>query len=226
MPTTYTYEGTGKTQPKLQLTYFTFTGRGEPVRQALIIGGLAFEDEQLAFPEWFGGRKAASKFGALPYLTVDGEVLAQTIAIMVYVGQLGGLAPPASEPLKLARINETMHLIEDLAKHLGPAYVAARSTGPEEEKAAAREKVAEELVKGFPNLEKQLESNNGGNGYIVGDSLTVADLYVVTQIDWFINGIPQIPAAISIDKFPKLVAYIERINNDPKLQEYKSKKQH
>ena len=44
--------------PTLRLTYFNAPGRAEPIRLALRIGGLAFEDHRLDFPG-FGAAKAS-----------------------------------------------------------------------------------------------------------------------------------------------------------------------
>jgi hypothetical protein len=44
---------TGDTMPQLKLNYFDFHGgRAEPVRLALHIGGIAFEDHRFTFPEF------------------------------------------------------------------------------------------------------------------------------------------------------------------------------
>lgn len=80
--------------PKLKLTYFPFGGRAAPIRLALLAGKIDFEDHRLSFPE-FGAAKAAGvfKFGQLPCLEVDGEQVAQSDAILRYVGRLGGFYP-------------------------------------------------------------------------------------------------------------------------------------
>ncbi len=51
------------------LKLFKVPGRGEAIRLAFHIGGVAFEDERLSFPE-FGAQKAAGRFknGILMYL--------------------------------------------------------------------------------------------------------------------------------------------------------------
>jgi hypothetical protein len=58
--------------PKLKLTYFDMHGgRGEPVRLALTLGGVAFEDHRFAYPQFAEIRKTVP-FGQVPVLEVDG----------------------------------------------------------------------------------------------------------------------------------------------------------
>ena len=68
--------------PKLVLTYFDFdAGRGEPVRLALTIGGVAFEDRRIAFQDW-PKLKGQLPFQAMPVLEVDGKVIAHSNTIV------------------------------------------------------------------------------------------------------------------------------------------------
>ena len=54
--------------PQLKLNYFDFHGgRAEPVRLALHIGGIAFEDHRFTFPEFAEFRKT-TPFGQVPTL--------------------------------------------------------------------------------------------------------------------------------------------------------------
>src|SRR6201982_880388 len=78
---------------KLKLTYFDFEcRRGEPVRLALHIGGVAFEDHRIAGKDWPAFRDK-TPFFAMPTLEVDGKVVSQSNSINRYVGKLTGLYP-------------------------------------------------------------------------------------------------------------------------------------
>ena len=65
-----------------KLTYFNIQGAAEKVRLAFVLNEIPFEDERINFPQW-AERKATSKFGQLPILTIDGgEPIAQSSAMM------------------------------------------------------------------------------------------------------------------------------------------------
>ena len=80
--------------PAVTLTYFDIpTSRGEECRLALTLAGVPFTDERLDRPGW-EARKAASPFGALPVLTVEGQrPIAQSNAILRLLGGQYGLLP-------------------------------------------------------------------------------------------------------------------------------------
>ena len=79
--------------PQLKLSYFDFHGgRAEPIRLALAIGGVAFEDHRFGFPEFAEVRKTVP-FGQVPVLHVDGVQVTQSDAILRYAGKLAGLYP-------------------------------------------------------------------------------------------------------------------------------------
>src|SRR5947209_17181191 len=104
--------------PVYKLTYFdSAASRGEECRLALHIAGLPFEDERLKADQW-PGRKASTPFGALPVLTVDGRQLAQSNAILRFIGSQHGLHP--SEPFEAALHEALLCAVEDLRTRMGP----------------------------------------------------------------------------------------------------------
>ena len=97
--------------PKLKLTYFDFDGgRGEAVRLALVLGKVAFEDDRVTFEKW-QQIKSQQPYGALPVLYVDGAPVAQSNAIVRYVGKLTDMYP--SDPLQAAFCDEILETVEE-----------------------------------------------------------------------------------------------------------------
>ena len=78
--------------PSLKIVYFDLTGRAEPVRLALAIGEIPFEDERIQFSDW-PGMKASTPYGSLPLLQVDDQVFAESSAMLRYAGKEAGLYP-------------------------------------------------------------------------------------------------------------------------------------
>ena len=78
---------------QFKLTYFDIDGgRGEPIRLALHIGGIEFEDVRLTFSEFQEARQSF-RFHALPVLEIDGRPVTQSTSLARYVGKLVGLYP-------------------------------------------------------------------------------------------------------------------------------------
>src|SRR5260221_9813657 len=101
-----------------KLTYFdAAASRGEECRLALHLAGLAFEDERLSRDQW-AARKASTPFGALPVLTVDGRQLAQSNAILRFIGSQH--RPHPAEPFEAALHEAVMCAVEDLRMRMGP----------------------------------------------------------------------------------------------------------
>ncbi|KAJ1620329.1 hypothetical protein T492DRAFT_602505, partial [Pavlovales sp. CCMP2436] len=65
--------------------YFDIMGVAEKVRLTCVVGGLKFEDKRVKFDDW-PALNMTTKFGQLPLLSVDGEVFAQSNAMITYVG--------------------------------------------------------------------------------------------------------------------------------------------
>src|SRR5207253_11021410 len=104
--------------PLYKLTYFdAATSRGEECRLALHVAGLPFEDERLTHDQW-AARKASTPFGALPVLASDGRQLAQSNAILRFIGSQHGLH--SVEPFEAAPHESVMCAVEGLRTRMGP----------------------------------------------------------------------------------------------------------
>lgn len=201
---------------KLKLTYFDFRGgRGAPVRLALSISNIPFEDDRVPTSDW-PDLKEGTPFGGLPVLEANGDVVAQSNAILRYVGKLADLYP--SDPWQAALCDEAMEAVEDImTKTLASRFL------PEEQKKAERKALVEGPLPFYLNrLERRLEAHGGE--YFADNRLTVADLKV---FEWIRNlrcgAIDYLPTDLP-DRFaPKLVAHYERIKNDPRVHAYHSK---
>merc|ERR1719159_575089 len=72
---------------KITLKYFPIAGRAEPIRLAMVIGGVKFFDQRISGPEWEEKHKKLAPFGQVPLLLVGPKVISQTKAILRYVGK-------------------------------------------------------------------------------------------------------------------------------------------
>jgi glutathione S-transferase len=201
---------------KLKLTYFDFHGgRGEPARIALSMGGIAFEDDRVAFADW-ERRKEATPFGGLPVLEVDGRTVSQSNTINRYVGKLVDLYP--SDSWQAALCDEAMDAVEDVLSEIVPTMFL-----PEEEKKTRREALASGPIPFYlARLQQRLEAHGGR--YFADDRLTVADLKVALLTRQLKSGVLDfIPSDLPDGVAPKLVEHYQRIMSEPNVRAYYAK---
>eukprot|EP01091_Cochliopodium_minus_P018091 TRINITY_DN7253_c0_g1_i3.p1 TRINITY_DN7253_c0_g1~~TRINITY_DN7253_c0_g1_i3.p1 ORF type:complete len:211 (-),score=56.84 TRINITY_DN7253_c0_g1_i3:355-987(-) len=207
---------------KLKLTYFNSPGRAEGIRIALFMGGVEFEDERISKEE-FVNRKQSLPYLAVPVLTLeDGEVIAQSKAILRYVGRLTKLYP---EDIKQAMlVDEIIDGLIDMGLKMMPILF---DQDPESKKKGI-ETINNELLPFWAgSFEKRIEKY-GSNGYSIGDSLTLADirLYIVFIGVWK-GGVPHLEGISkdSLNKFPRLIEVINKVGEHPKVLEWNKKNQ-
>lgn len=195
----------------LRLRYFPFPGRAGPIRDALRIGGIPFEDAHVP-PERFAALKAANElpFGALPVLDVAtrrGTVsAAQSNAILRYVGRRGGLYP-VGDPLRALKVDEALDLGEDLYHLIGPSIGEQDA----ERRMAMRKVLAAETLPRWAGYLERLLVANGRTGFVVGDTLTVADLKLWWIADKLTNGtLDGIPTTL-LDPFEAVGAWRKHV---------------
>lgn len=175
------------TKPKL--TYFDApASRGEECRLALHLSGVDFEDVRVKAPEW-PAVKAATPFGAVPTFEVPGKpVLAQSNAILVYIGRTWGMHP--KDDFEAARHEMMMGHVEDLRTKIG----ATLRLDPEAKK-AAREAIAETVL---PAWCATAEQQIGDGPFFAGETPHVVDLKIFMIMRWLTGGV--------IDHIPPTIA--------------------
>lgn len=199
--------------PQLKLHYFDFHGgRAEPVRLALHIGGIAFEDHRFTFPEFAEFRKT-TPFGQVPTLEVDGLHLTQCDAMLRYAGKLAGLYP--TDPLQALLCDEVAYVVEEASVRIGPTF---RMTG-EEQKAARLALVNGSMPVYLAWLQARLLAQGGE--YFADNRLTVADLKVFVDVRGLNSGrLDHIPTDLVERVAPALNAHANRIASLPAVQAY------
>ena len=200
-----------------KLTYFGITGgRGETCRMALSLGNIPFDDDRVSFPEW-KKLKTTTPWGSLPLLTLaDGTQVGQQRAILRLIGKETGLYP--ADNLLAAKVDSLMDGTEDLF----PKTNAVGQGLPQAEKEAARKAAAEKGGEVYGLLER-IDSYigiHGAGGHAVGDSFTIADLfvYVITSniVSGLFDGIP----SSALDDFENVKAVRKTVRSHPGVVKY------
>ncbi|KAJ3038271.1 hypothetical protein HDV00_000868 [Rhizophlyctis rosea] len=199
--------------PQLKLTYFPIKARAEPIRLALAVGGIPFEDERIAREQW-AALKEKMPFGQMPILTIDNStVLAQQHAILRYVGKMAGVYP--REDLEQAKVDQFMCHLEDITKVVANTL---HEQDAEKKKAIREELSATTLPRLYGYMERFAAEN--GTGYLVGNSLTVADLMLYCSDGWLRMGVLDHIKPDILDAFPNLMKVIKNVGANPKVAEW------
>jgi prostaglandin-H2 D-isomerase / glutathione transferase len=196
------------------LSYFDApVSRGEECRLALTLAGVRFKDDRVGREQW-PARKAATPFGALPVLAVDGQQLAQTNAILHLIGREFGLLPEG--PFEAARHLSVMEAVEDLRHTMGPIL----RIKDEAEKRARRE----EAAKGYlPDWAARVEAQIVGP-FLGGAKVSVADLKLFVVLGPYLKGsVDHVPTTV-FSGAPKLLALREAVAKVPAVAGWYARK--
>jgi glutathione S-transferase len=200
---------------KPRLTYFDApVSRGEECRLALHLAGVDFEDERLSGAEW-ATRKPLTPFGSLPTLELPGKpVLAQSNAVLVYIGRAHGLHP--KDDFEAARHEAMMAHVEDLRAAMGPSLRMEDA-----EKRRTREGlVASYLPTWAANAERQL----GDGPFFAGATIHVVDLKLHMAVRWFAGGkVDYVPATI-FSGYPKLMRVHDAVRDHAGVKAWYAKR--
>uniref|UniRef100_A0A7S2WA57 Glutathione transferase n=1 Tax=Eucampia antarctica TaxID=49252 RepID=A0A7S2WA57_9STRA len=215
----------------LKLEYFNIAGRAEKVRLALVLAGIPFEDIRIKSPDW-PTRKATAKYGQLPIMTLpSGEEVYQSDAMLRYAGSLGDESLYPKDNHERLKVEEALGLIGDLSRAWSPSlYVGMKPTTlgydanmPADEKDQLMKSMREKFLKEeLPNymgyFTDLIEKSN--NKYLCGDDLTIADLSALHSVLYFKRGVADYVPKESLDPYPVVTAWIDRVMAYPKIAEY------
>ncbi|MDP9196309.1 MAG: glutathione S-transferase family protein [Pseudomonadota bacterium] len=144
--------------------------------------------------------------GYVPFLKLDnGEILTENAVVLQYLADLkpqAGLIPPAGT-MQRYRVQEWLNFIgTELHKNFAPLFYPVTP--------GHRENALANLDRRFGFLDSAL----AGKQYLMGDSLTVADLYAFVMVANYADY-----HKISLDKWPNIKAYRARLEQHPKMKE-------
>ena len=200
----------------LKLTYFDFHGgRAEPVRLALHLGGIAFDDHRFAFADFPAVRQAAP-LGQVPVLEVDGVAVTQSDAMLRYAGKQADLYPTDAYQAMLC--DEVMAAAEDAGNKVGETFGLKGDALKE----ARQVLVDGPLAKYLGWLQSQLQAHGGV--YFADGRLTIADLKVFVFVRSLNSGnLDHVPNDLVEQIAPALNAHGQRVAAHPGIAAYYAK---
>lgn len=196
--------------PSYKLYYFDSRGRAEYARLLFAAAGVEYTDVRVTKEEW-PAMKPKMPFGQLPVLEEGSkDLVAQSYTILRYLGKQFGFYGKTAEDA--VQIDQIIDCQEDFQQ---PLIKFAREQ--DKDKKAEYKKNFEENLQDYmlQKFEDMLVANNGGDGWFIGDKMTVADLAFYHGTSWPMEVFGM---HTPWDKFPKLAALKDRVVNDPRIK--------
>lgn len=143
--------------------------------------------------------------GYVPALELDdGDVLTENTALLPYIADMNAdakLAPPVGSKLRV-RLHEWLaYLNGEVHKNFSPLFNPAITD-------AAKQTAKDNIARRVSYIEDKL----GDKPYLLGDEISVADIYLFVILSW------RQRLGVDISKFPKVTALYERVHARPSVQ--------
>ena len=212
----------------VKLTYLNIKGLGEPIRLALHISDVEFEDERISYSEISARRLSGElPYGQVPVLQVEGSPpLAQSIAILRWAGKQGTLWPAAAQlECHHDMVESSITEINYLLRPQWYGHILGRSPTTGEllipMNAQQKEQTASALnVAVLPARLQMLEKFLIGP-FFCGAQMTTVDLLWYCMGQGFIDG--SYCEGVSVEVIascPGLVELVRCVHEHPKVQEW------
>lgn len=202
--------------PKIKLTYFDMGGgdlggRAEAIRLALIVGGVEFEDERISSAE-FKDRKTSGKltFGSLPVMEINGEMVAESGALMRYAATVGGLTPTC--PVNACKVDMVHEALET-------GTIAMFNDESAEGRANF---VANDIPRYFAAIDSAISKTDGP--FLLGEKISVADIRLAVMVAMFKSGMKHHVPTDCLDKYAAIIGSYTAVMEDARIKKYYASK--
>jgi GST-like protein len=195
---------------------------GVPVEAAMTLIGLPCEI--IEAPTWEGEAEQAkvavvNPLKQIPALvTPAGETITESAAILIWLADNhpeAGLAPALDSPLRAQFLRWMIFVPASIYSLFWVRDEPSRLGGPDPEvQAAIKAATAERILDCWAMMESQLTPGP----YLLGDQLTVLDLYVAVVSRWGPRRVRFYEVA------PRMAEVVKRVDADPRLTEFWSKR--
>ncbi|RCN48914.1 glutathione S-transferase protein [Ancylostoma caninum] len=150
-------------------------------------------------------------FEQIPVLEVDGKQLAQSYAICRFLARRYGYA--GKTPFEEALVDSIADQIKDYMLEIRPFMVALLGIEEVDVETLKKDIFLPASAKLFRYMKKFLKDNT--SGYLVGDSLTWADLYLAEHVAVYGEWFPEM-----LEGFPEIKSHSEKVRSNPALRQW------
>ncbi|XP_041486062.1 hematopoietic prostaglandin D synthase-like [Lytechinus variegatus] len=201
--------------PTYKLTYFDVRGRGEIIRLVFAQAGVEYEDDRIVGSTWdsIKGDRKRFPMGCVPVLEVDGMVMIQSMAIARHLSKKYGLA--GKDEKEMAVVDMVSDLCTDMLNEMFD-LMFEKDEKRKEEMTTKFLKKSDTYMEAFTRC---LQKNGDGTGYLIGDTVTLADLALF-------NLLEQLAAkyADMLTKNPPMQEFLDRMKKEPKVSAWLEKR--
>ncbi|CAG5117475.1 unnamed protein product [Candidula unifasciata] len=187
----------------MKLIYFDGRGRAEVSRLILALAG-----QERTIYRFILLSLSGTPFGQLPVIEIDGKLFGQSIAIATYLAREFGFYGQSN--LDGLLIDQAVQLGMDLLRVGFGAFMESDETKKAELTKTLKEV---EVPKFYGFFEKLLKES--GTGYFVGNSLTLADIFV-RDVEYNISS----RDVATADGFPLLQDLIKKVDTNERIKAY------
>lgn len=203
-------------------TIFSALGSGGvPVEAAMSLIGLPYE--VIEAPTWEGEAQQAKVAGVNPLrqipalITPQGETITESAAILIWLADRypqARLAPAIDAPARAQFLRWMTFIPASIYSLFWISDEPSRLAGPDEDlQARIKAAIKERIVDCWRMMERQITPGR----YLLGDEMTVLDLYVTVLSRWgprrvrFYEAAPRMSEVVRrVDADPRLTAFWER----------------
>jgi glutathione S-transferase len=200
-----------------RLVYFSTPGRAEAIRIALSLSGREWKDVNV---DGLGYNKMKENgdlpWDMLPILKTPEGTIAESSAILRYVGHLSGFVP--ENAYQSAKADEFIDAMEPLSKVLDSTF----GISDLDERIKIRKEVFGPKGDGTKNLvlleKKIIESKSGWAADT--EEISIADLKLFTGLFGLFSGNYDGMDSSIICEYPVLIKYHDKVANEPRIKQY------
>jgi len=199
--------------PRYKLYYFDIQGRAEVIRLAFRAAGVPFVDSRVSGEEW-ADFKAKTPYGSMPVLEMDGQKFGESGAILRWAARKFGLGGKTDGDSIIvdAVICQAGELLDQF---VGWHFCADEKE--KEQKLIKLKTSANTFFSRWNSMARDIKSTNRTYTYLLGNSLTVADLQLFQTLC-------QLENVMDVSCYSKLLNLKATVQQVPSLKDYIAKR--